>query len=176
MDTQTHTHILSLSLSLSLSHTHTHTHSLTHSLTHSQHARTHTHMQWEHRSEQGTSLSSGPTSTRSHADLPCYKQHPLRRCERESPRSGVPFLILSLAHTRNTSVTVWPWGLVTPDPLEVEDRPGRKSRRTLRHYPGRRPASALDDRCPPGTPPHRRLGGSSGKGVPSATVGARPFL
>ena len=65
-----------------------------------------------------------------------------------------------------------PWSLVTPDPLEVEDRPGRKSRRTLRH----RPARVLDDRCQPGIPPNDDLWGPSGKGLPSATAEARPFL
>jgi hypothetical protein len=52
-----------------------------------------------------------------------------------------------LTPTRNTSgkvhtcgtrigTTVWPWCLATTDPLEAGDRPGRKSRRTLRSRPG----------------------------------------
>ena len=55
--------------------------------------------------------------------------------------------------------------LVTSDPLEVGDRPRRKSRRTLRH-PGRRPAHALDDRCQPGTPPPTTLGVPRERGCP----------
>ena len=67
--------------------------------------------------------------------------------------------------------------LVTPDPLEAEDRPGRKSRRTLRYRPGggQQYLRALDDRFQPGVPPKDDFGVPLGKGVPYATAEARPF-
>jgi len=51
------------------------------------------------------------------------------------------------------------------DPLEAGDRPGRKSRRTLRSRPGGAVPPHTDD-----------FGGPMGKGVPSSTAEARPFL
>jgi hypothetical protein len=66
--------------------------------------------------------------------------------------------------------TVWSC-LATPDPLEAGDRPGRKSRRTLRSRPGRGQPylRALDNRFQPGVPTDD-FGGPLGKGVPSATA------
>jgi hypothetical protein len=57
--------------------------------------------------------------------------------------------------------------LVTPDALEAEDRPGRKSRRTLTNTPGGgQPClRALDDRFQPGVPPTDDFGGPLGKGA-----------
>ena len=68
--------------------------------------------------------------------------------------------------------------LVTPDPLEAEDRPGRKSRRSLRYRQGgdQPYQRSLDDRFQPGVPPTDDFGGPLGKGVPYATAEARPFL
>ena len=68
--------------------------------------------------------------------------------------------------------------MVPPDPLEAEDRPGRKSRRTLRNTPGggQPYLRALDDRCQPGVPPTDDFWGPLGKRVPYATAEARPFL
>jgi hypothetical protein len=48
--------------------------------------------------------------------------------------------------------TVWPWCLATTDPLEAGDRPGRKSRRTLRSTPGGGQPSATGRR--PDRRPH----------------------
>jgi hypothetical protein len=58
--------------------------------------------------------------------------------------------------------------LATPDPLEAEDRPGRKSRRTLRYRPGggQPYLRALDDRFQPGVPPPTTLGAPWGRGCP----------
>jgi len=55
--------------------------------------------------------------------------------------------------------------------LEAEERPGRKSQRTLRNTPVGQPyLRALDDRCQPGVPPTDDFGGPLGKGVLSATA------
>jgi hypothetical protein len=67
--------------------------------------------------------------------------------------------------------------LVTPDPPpEAEDRPGRKSRRTLRYRPGggQQYLRALDDRCRrrihvnarQASPPPMTLGAPWGRGCP----------
>ena len=55
--------------------------------------------------------------------------------------------------------------------LEAEERPGRKSQRTLRNTPVGQPyLRALDDRCQPGVPPTDDFGGPLGKWVLSATA------
>ena len=60
--------------------------------------------------------------------------------------------------------------LATPDPLEAGDRPGRKSRRTLRSRPeGGQPYRALDD-DQPGVPPTDDFWGPLGRGVLSGTA------
>ena len=65
-----------------------------------------------------------------------------------------------------------------PDPLEAEDRPGRKSRQTLRSRPGggQPYLGALVNRFQPGVPPTDDFGGPLGKGMPSATAEAWLFL
>ena len=80
-------------------------------------------------------------------------------------RDGVP--------PRNETTAVATGLLGHSGPSGSGDRPGRKSRRTLRRP---REEHALDDRCQQGTPPTDDFGGPSGKRVPSATAEARPFL
>ena len=97
-----------------------------------------------------------PPTQRQRGQTGPYTQH---------KRDGVP--------PRNETTAVAMGLLGHSGPSGSGDRPGRKSRRTLRRP---REEHALDDRCQQGTPPTDDFGGPSGKGVPSATAEARPFL
>ena len=56
------------------------------------------------------------------------------------------------------------------DPLEAEDRPGRKSRRTLQSTPGGQPYQRALDDDQPGVPPTDDFEGPWRKGVLSGTA------
>jgi hypothetical protein len=75
--------------------------------------------------------------------------------------------------TRDDGLVMGAW--LQPGPLEAGDRPGRKSRQTLRSRPGggKQCLRALVNRFQPGVLPTDDFGGPFGKGVPFATAVGR---